>query len=194
MIAFTTSLALTRHRNSHAVTSRRRATEQTARRPRCAARGLSSKAARLLKAYEASPLYEPPADAPKTASNVAAGMILGPPALAATSETLIKSARLAIEVEFPGIMEPGGGLYPPERAHACWRDLGQFLATASAVESVGGRIRPESIGKLRELYKELEVPLDAMLRGLEHLARGARRVDAHDAAEVLELLADGLVR
>lgn len=195
MIAFTTPLPLSRLRYQHATSScRPHSRSQTLRRPRCAAGGLSSKAARLLKAYEASPLYEPPASAPKTAQAVATGKILGPPALVATSETLVKSARLAIEVEFPGIVEPGGALYPPERARACWRDLGQFLAAASAVESVGGRIRPESIDKLTALYKELNVPLDAMLRGLLHLSRGARRVRANDAAAALELLMENLGR
>ncbi|MEM7595169.1 MAG: phycobilisome protein, partial [Cyanobacteria bacterium P01_A01_bin.83] len=36
---------------------------------------------------------------------------------------IVKDARAVVLDAHPGITEPGGGLYPPARAEACWRDF-----------------------------------------------------------------------
>ena len=40
---------------------------------------------------------------------------------------IVDEARAEVLAKFPTILEPGGGLYPPMRAEACWRDFWQFL-------------------------------------------------------------------
>ncbi len=40
---------------------------------------------------------------------------------------IVDEARGVVLHAFPGILEPGGGLYPSMRADACWRDFWQFL-------------------------------------------------------------------
>ena len=37
---------------------------------------------------------------------------------------IVDEARVEVFAQFPDITAPGGGLYPPERAEACWRDSG----------------------------------------------------------------------
>ncbi|PZO12719.1 MAG: hypothetical protein DCF25_17100 [Leptolyngbya foveolarum] len=41
--------------------------------------------------------------------------------------SIVDEARADVLTAFPDILEPGGGLYPPIRAEACWRDFWQFL-------------------------------------------------------------------
>lgn len=40
---------------------------------------------------------------------------------------IVDEARAEVFQSFPGILEPGGGLYPLPRAEACWRDFWHFL-------------------------------------------------------------------
>jgi hypothetical protein len=84
---------------------------------------------------------------------------------------IVDEARAAVLLEFPGILEPGGGLYPPERAEACWRDFWQFLRCIT-YGIVGGHVDYTSepgLAAMRQLYQELQVPLDAMVYGLKAL-------------------------
>jgi hypothetical protein len=84
---------------------------------------------------------------------------------------IVDEARAAVLAEFPGILEPGGGLYPPERAEACWRDFWHFLRCITYGIAGGQATYTSEAGltAMRQLYEELQVPLDAMVYGLKNL-------------------------
>ena len=82
---------------------------------------------------------------------------------------IVDEARAEVFVQFPQIAEPGGGLYPPERAEACWRDFWHYLRPIT-YGLAGGQSEYTSAAGLESmkiLYQELQVPLDAMIVGLE---------------------------
>jgi Phycobilisome protein len=81
---------------------------------------------------------------------------------------IVDEARGEVLLRFPSILSPGGGLYPPERANACWRDFWQFLRCISYGIAAGqGSYTSEAgLGYMRQLYQELNVPLEAMVVGL----------------------------
>jgi hypothetical protein len=82
---------------------------------------------------------------------------------------IVDEARAGVLAHFPSILEPGGGLYPPERADACWRDFWQFLRCITyGIAGQQTQYTSESgLHYMRLLYEELHVPLDAMVLGLE---------------------------
>lgn len=84
---------------------------------------------------------------------------------------LVSQARSVVLAANPRITEPGGGLYPPMRAEACWRDFWHFLRCISY--GIGGQsinyTSDRGLAYMEQLYQELEVPLDAMVLGLEQL-------------------------
>jgi hypothetical protein len=97
---------------------------------------------------------------------------------------IVDEARAGVLAQFPNILEPGGGLYPPERAEACWRDFWHFLRCMT-YGIAGGHIAYTSqtgLEAMRQLYQELQVPLDAMVYGLQGLkAASLRRIlSPHD--------------
>ncbi len=84
---------------------------------------------------------------------------------------IVAKAREEVMAAYPNITEPGGGLYPPMRAEACWRDFWHFLRCISygiAAVSVDYTSQ-KGLGYMEQLYQELQVPLDAMVLGLENL-------------------------
>ncbi len=82
---------------------------------------------------------------------------------------IVDEARAGVLDTFPTITQPGGGLYPSERAEACWRDFWHFLRCITY--GIAGQhldyTSPEGLHYMRLLYQELQVPLDAMVVGLE---------------------------
>ena len=84
---------------------------------------------------------------------------------------LVDQARKEVLAAYPNITEPGGGLYPPMRAEACWRDFWHFLRCISyGIAGVSvDYTSQEGLGYMEQLYQELQVPLDAMVLGLENL-------------------------
>jgi Phycobilisome protein len=81
---------------------------------------------------------------------------------------IVDEARAEVFVQFPQIAEPGGGLYPPERAEACWRDFWHYLRPIT-YGLAGGQSEytsAEGLESMKVLYQELQVPLDAMTVGL----------------------------
>lgn len=83
--------------------------------------------------------------------------------------SIVDEARAGVLSAFPGILEPGGGLYPPVRADACWRDFWQFLRCIT-YGIAGHQIQytsPPGLAAMELLYEELKVPLPAMVKGLE---------------------------
>lgn len=82
---------------------------------------------------------------------------------------IVDEARKEVLATFPTITEPGGGLFPPERAAACWRDFWHFLRCIS-YGIAGSHVdytSPEGLYYMNLLYQELQVPLNAMIIGLE---------------------------
>lgn len=82
---------------------------------------------------------------------------------------IVTESRAQVLDTFPTLTQPGGGLYPAERADACWRDFWHFLRCITygiAGEQVN-YTSSEGLHYMRLLYRELQVPLDAMVVGLE---------------------------
>ncbi|NJK55152.1 MAG: phycobilisome protein [Pleurocapsa sp. SU_5_0] len=104
--------------------------------------------------------------APNLAPNLAQGKVLRDRVV-----EIVSDARAVVLEANPGITEPGGGLYPPLRAEACWRDFWHFLRcisygiSAQRIDYTSDR----GLSYMEQLYQELEVPLDAMVLGLEQL-------------------------
>ena len=104
------------------------------------------------------------------APNLATGLEQGK-VLRDNVNEIITNARAVVLDTNPGITEPGGGLYPPMRAEACWRDFWHFLRCISY--GISGQrqdyLSDRGLGYMEQLYQELEVPLEAMVLGLEQL-------------------------
>ncbi len=87
------------------------------------------------------------------------------------AEEIVSQARSDLLAAYPNITEPGGDLYPPTRAEACWRDFWHFLRCITY--GVAGRSTEYTsevgLGYMEQLYRELKVPLPAMVLGLEKL-------------------------
>ncbi len=84
---------------------------------------------------------------------------------------IVDEARTQMLIAYPNILEPGGELYPPERGAACWRDFWNFLRCITY--GIAGQHSEYTSSKglhyMKLLYEELQVPLDAMVVGLEGL-------------------------
>ena len=84
---------------------------------------------------------------------------------------IVSSAREVVLKTYPDLTEEGGGLYPPIRAEACWRDFWHFMRCISY--GVSGQAlnytSDRGLGYMEQLYRELQVPLNAMILGLEQL-------------------------
>ncbi|MDF2387797.1 phycobilisome protein [Nostoc ellipsosporum NOK] len=108
---------------------------------------------------------------------------------------IVNEARNEVLATFPTITQPGGGLYPTERAEACWRDFWHFLRCIT-YGIAGGRTdytSAEGLHYMQLLYQELQVPLDAMVVGLEGIkAASLNRVEPKQQ-EVLAPYFDHLV-
>lgn len=108
---------------------------------------------------------------------------------------IVSQARAVVLAANPQITEPGGGLYPPMRAEACWRDFWHFLRCISygisgqSVEYTSDR----GMGYMEQLYQELHVPLDAMVLGLEQLKLFSLREFELEQQDNLEPYFDRLI-
>ena len=84
---------------------------------------------------------------------------------------LVDQARADLLKEQPELVQPGGKLFPADRAEACWRDCFHFLR----VSIYGAPLRrtaitdPNGMHSLAELYALLDVPVPALLLALERL-------------------------
>ncbi|NEQ48753.1 MAG: phycobilisome protein [Leptolyngbya sp. SIO3F4] len=89
---------------------------------------------------------------------------------------IVDAARAQVLSHFPGIIEPGGGLYPEMRAEACWRDFWHFLRCITYGIAAQRTDYTSAIGLtyMEELYQELQVPLDAMEYGLQALKTASK--------------------
>ncbi|MEM9904962.1 MAG: phycobilisome protein [Cyanobacteria bacterium P01_D01_bin.44] len=97
---------------------------------------------------------------------------------------IVDEARGQVLDQFPGITEPGGGLYPEIRAKACWRDFWHFLRCITYGIAAGRTDYTSAVGLgyMEQLYQELKVPLDAMVAGLEGLKTASlKRVEVEES-------------
>ncbi|NJR38847.1 MAG: phycobilisome protein [Leptolyngbyaceae cyanobacterium CSU_1_4] len=87
------------------------------------------------------------------------------------AKEIVDEARAGVLSAFPTLTEPGGGLYPPLRAEACWRDFWHFLRciTYGMAGQRTDYTSVEGLHYMQLLYEELEVPLEAMVLGVEEL-------------------------
>ena len=109
---------------------------------------------------------------------------------------IVDEAREAVLKQFPTILEPGGGLYPPMRAEACWRDFWQFLRCITY--GIAGQhtdyTSSQGLHYMSLLYQELQVQLDAMVVGLENIKYAALKRLVHQThQESLEPYFDHLI-
>jgi Phycobilisome protein len=90
---------------------------------------------------------------------------------------IVDEAREEVLKTFPNITQPGGGLYPAERATACWRDFWHFLRCITyGIAAEHQEYTSEAgLGYMRELYQELQVPLEAMVIGLKGIKTASLR-------------------
>ncbi len=90
---------------------------------------------------------------------------------------IVDEARAVVLTTFPDILEPGGGLFPPQRADACWRDFWQFLRCITY--GIAGQQHhytdTDGLAAMEQLYEELQVPLPAMVAGLIGVKRASLR-------------------
>ena len=97
---------------------------------------------------------------------------------------IVTEARERVLADFPGIAEPGGDLYPAARAEACWRDFWHFLRCIT-YGIAGGYVEftsSEGLHYMDLLYRELRVPLPAMVAGLEALKQSSlQRLEGGEA-------------
>jgi hypothetical protein len=98
---------------------------------------------------------------------------------------IVSEAREQVLATYPDIVHPGGGLYPPERAIACWRDFWHFLRciTYGIAGSHSEYTSDIGLHYMKLLYQELKVPLDAMVLGLESIkAASLKRCEPDEQA------------
>lgn len=108
---------------------------------------------------------------------------------------IVNEARSSVLATFPAILEPGGGLYPAERADACWRDFWHFLRciTYGLAGQQSDYLSPEGLHYLNLLYRELQVPLAAMVVGLEGIKDASLRRVEGEGQQALGPYFDALI-
>ncbi|MFB2978915.1 phycobilisome protein [Microseira sp. BLCC-F43] len=93
---------------------------------------------------------------------------------------IVDEAREVVLTTFPDITQPGGGLYPAPRAEACWRDFWHFLRciTYGIAGNNAEYTSDTGLHYMKMLYQELQVPLEAMVVGLEGIKTASlKRID-----------------
>jgi hypothetical protein len=109
---------------------------------------------------------------------------------------IVSEAREQVLARFPDITEPGGALYPEVRSESCWRDFWHFLRCISY--GVAGErtdfLSESGMHHMELLYRELKVPLDAMLCGLEGLKNSSCKRSNVDLAPYFDRLISAMAR
>jgi hypothetical protein len=142
----------------------------------------SAAAIEIFQAAESARVYLTDADyqqigilLPQTANQIAVSKLLRDRVV-----EIVDEARAEVLKQFPQITAPGGGLYPAERADACWRDFWHYLRPITYGLAGGNSeyLSDEGMKYMELLYRELEVPLDAMAVGLEGIKTASlKRID-----------------
>ena len=80
------------------------------------------------------------------------------------ADDLVNQARCHLLEQQPQLVQPGGALFPGERADACWRDCWHFLRVivyAMACKR-SNFTNPTGMAALRELYQRMGVPTEGL--------------------------------
>jgi Phycobilisome protein len=123
----------------------------------------------------------------QTQSPASADLILIARLFRESAAEIVDDARAQVLKTFPTITQPGGGLYPEIRAEACWRDFWHFLRCVTYGIAGGSIDYTSDVGlhHMDLLYQELQVPLDAMVLGLQELkVAGLSRIEPNDRANL----------
>ncbi len=108
---------------------------------------------------------------------------------------IVDEARADVLKAFPGILEPGGDLYPTLRGDACWRDFWHFLRCITY--GIAGQNRhytsPPGLEAMKQLYQELQVPLPAMVVGLKGIKQASLKRLPADTHQTLAPYFDHLI-
>ena len=94
-------------------------------------------------------------------------------ALQREAQNLVNETKAYLLDQHPGLVKPGGALYPEHRSEACWRDCYHFLRVSCYAVAV---LQPqlcdqEGMANLGRLYALMGVPIDALLMALRELRR-----------------------
>lgn len=125
----------------------------------------------LLQTADDQGRYLTDADLAPLSTHSSASCVSAAQFLRESAAEIVAEAREQVLAQYPDITQPGGDLYPPARAEACWRDFWHFLRCIT-YGIAGGNTEftsREGLHYMQLLYQELRVPLDAMLLGLENL-------------------------
>jgi hypothetical protein len=108
---------------------------------------------------------------------------------------IVDEARVEVLATYPEIIQPGGGLYPPERAQACWRDYWHFLRciTYGIAGCHTQYTSPTGLYYMNLLYQELQVPMDAMILGLKSIKAASLKRCEMNQQETLDPYFDHLI-
>lgn len=91
------------------------------------------------------------------------------------TQLIVANVKRTLLAEDPDLVKPDGALYPESRADACWRDCWHFLRIAiyAVAANRTSFTHPSGVNGLRELYRELAVPIASMARALSCLREDA---------------------
>ena len=94
-----------------------------------------------------------------------------PSHLGERADQLVNQARAHLLETQPQLVQPGGALFPIERAEACWRDCWNFfrVITYAVACNHSTFTNPGGMDALRELYRRMNVPTVGMNIALEQL-------------------------
>ncbi|MGF1497817.1 MAG: allophycocyanin subunit alpha [Elainellaceae cyanobacterium] len=106
--------------------------------------------------------------------------------LTGSRERIVKQAGDALFQKRPDVVSPGGNAYGEEMTATCLRDMDYYLRLIT-YGIVSGDITPiEEIGivGVREMYKSLGTPIEAVAQGIAEMKNAATSMmSAEDAAE-----------
>lgn len=106
--------------------------------------------------------------------------------LSESRERIVKQAGDSLFQKRPDVVSPGGNAYGEQMTATCLRDLDYYLRLVT-YGIIAGDVTPiEEIGivGVREMYKSLGTPIDAVAQGVREMkAAASSLLSAEDAAE-----------
>ncbi|KOR35174.1 MULTISPECIES: allophycocyanin subunit alpha [Planktothricoides] len=106
--------------------------------------------------------------------------------LSESRERIVKTAGDRLFQKRPDVVSPGGNAYGEQMTATCLRDLDYYLRLVT-YGIIAGDVTPiEEIGivGVREMYKSLGTPIDAVAQGVREMKEAASSLlSAEDAAE-----------
>ncbi len=106
--------------------------------------------------------------------------------LSESRERIVKTAGERLFQKRPDVVSPGGNAYGEQMTATCLRDLDYYLRLVT-YGIIAGDVTPiEEIGivGVREMYKSLGTPIDAVAQGVREMKEAASSLlSAEDAAE-----------